>query len=556
MKRVLVVSMVIVLVLGGLGIVTAGASEIAPDRSARQQDEGRAWLGVGITDSPNGVTITSVEPGSPADEAQLFIGDIVTAIDGTPVESAEDVVDRVGAHAPGDAITLTVERRGTERDIEVTLGTWPEEGIIVEPAVPDTTRPRLQGRLDFLGLQASITDEGLQIDSIDSDSPLAETDLQAGDVITAINGQPVLDAVRPGVLLDLFRDDPLVFTVLRDGEAIEVFIDANLLAALPDWEDMMPDWEGMMPDWGEMMPDWDQMPGYGPMMGMGNMLLSLLGVDLSLTGEGLSVGAVEDGSPAAEAGLQEGDLITAINGVELADLDMWEMMQALGESEGRVTLTVLRDGEEITIELDLSDLPVQFGMGMIPVAPPTQLGVSYLMLDADLAAERDLAVDEGALIEEVYANTPAEEAGLQAGDVVTAVDGDPVDAQHTLAERLYAYDEGEQVTLTVIRDGEELSLDVTLGPRGWAPYGFGNMPGWSGRGWRFREMMPHGGMFGGRYGGPNMPGMRFRMGPHMGDFDFEKFFENFPFDELPFHWGWGDTAPEADTQAAPDGSSA
>lgn len=42
MKRVLVVSMVIVLVLGGLGIVTAGASEIAPDRSARQQDEGRA----------------------------------------------------------------------------------------------------------------------------------------------------------------------------------------------------------------------------------------------------------------------------------------------------------------------------------------------------------------------------------------------------------------------------------------------------------------------------------------------------------------------------------
>ena len=447
MKRVLVISMVIVLALGGLGIMTAGASEIAPGHSARQQDEGRAWLGVGITDSPNGVTITSVEPGSPADEAQLFIGDILTAIDGTPVESAEDVVDRVGAHAPGDAITLTVERRGTERDIEVTLGTWPEEGIVVEPAVPDTTRPRLQGRLDLLGLQASITDEGLRIDSIDSDSPLAETDLQAGDVITAINGQPVLDAVRPGVLLDLFRDDPLVFTVLRDGEAIEVFIDANLLAALPDWEDMMPDWEGMMPDWGEMMPDWDQMPGYGPMMGMGNMLLSLLGVDLSLTGEGLSVGAVEDGSLAAEAGLQEGDLITAINGVELADLDMWEMMQALGESEG-------------------------------------------------------------------------------------------------------------QVTLTVIRDGEELSLDVTLGPRGGTPYGFGNMPGWSGRGWRFREMMPHGGMFGGRYGGQNIPGMRFRMGPHMGDFDFEEFFENFPFDELPFHWGWGDTAPEADTQAAPDGSSA
>lgn len=541
MKRVLVVSMVIVLALGGLGIMTAGASEISPGQSARQQDEGRAWLGVGITDSPNGVTITSVEPGSPADEAQLFIGDIVTAIDGTPVESAEDVVDRVGTHAPGDVITLTVERRGAERDIEVTLGTWPEEDTIVEPAVPAPTRPRLEGRLDFLGLQASITDEGLQIDSIDSGSPLAETDLQEGDVITAINDQPVLDAVRPGLLLNLFRDDPLVLTVLRDGEEIEVTIDANLLEDLPE----------MLPDWEDMMPDWDEMPGYGPMMGMGNMFLSLLGVDLTLTDEGLSVGAVEDGSPAAEAGLQEGDLITAIDGVELTDLDMWEMMQALGESEGQVTLTVLRDGEEITVELDLTDLPVQFGLGMNPVTPPTQLGVSFLMLDADLAAERDLAVEEGALIEEVYADTPAEEAGLQVGDVVTAVDGDPVDAQRTLTERLHAYDEGEQVTLTVIRDGEELSLAVTLGPRGWTQFGTGNMPGW-----RFREMMPHGGMFGGRFREPNMPGQRFRMGPRMGDFDFEEFFEQFPFDEMPFHWGWGDAAPEAGTQPVPDGQSA
>src|SRR5690606_36829657 len=213
---------------------------------------------------------------------------------------------------------------------------------------------------------------------------------------TAINGESVIDAVRPGVLLNLFSEDPLVLTVLRDGEEIEITIDANLLEDLSG-----------------VMPEWDDMPGYGPMMGMGNMLLSFLGVDLSVTDEGLQIGAVEAGSPAAEAGLQEGDVITAINGVAFADLDMWEMMKALGDSEGQVTLTVLRDGEEMALELDLSDLPAQFGLDVMPaVAQPTRLGVRYLTLDADLAAERDLAVEEGALIEEVYADTPAEEAGL------------------------------------------------------------------------------------------------------------------------------------------------
>jgi S1-C subfamily serine protease len=544
MKRVLVVTLVIVLALGGLGIVTAAASERVPDQSARQQDEDRAWLGVGIVDSPDGVTITAVEPGSPADEAQLFSGDIITAIDGTPVEAAQAVVDAIGSYAPGDVVTLTVERRGTEREIDVTLGTRPEEEIMVEPSAPMVRPPRMQGRLDFLGLQASITDDGLRIDSIDSDSPLAGTDLQDGDVITAINGQSVLDAMRPGLLLNLFRDDPLVFTVLRDGEEVEITIDANLLEDLPD----------MMPDWDEMMPEWGDMPG------MSNMVMSMLGVDLTLTDEGLSVDDVEDGSPAAEAGLQEGDLITAINGVDLAGLDMWEMMEALSESEGELVLTVIRDGEELTLELDLSDLPMQFGLGMMPaMTPPTQLGVSFLTLDADLAAERDLAVEEGALIEEVYADTPAEEAGLLAGDVVTAVEGEPVDARRTLSERLFAYDDGEQVALTVIRDGEELSLDVTLGPRGWTHFGFGNMPGWNnmpgwgGRGMRFHGMMPHGG---GMFDVPNMPGQRFRMGPNMHDFEFHEFFKGFPFDEMPFEWEWGDSAPEADTQAVPDGQSA
>ena len=118
-------------------------------------------------------------------------------------------------------------------------------------------------------------------------------------------------------------------------------------------------------------------------------------------------------------------------------------------------------------------------MPMMPAARPSQLGVSFQTIDADLAAEKDLLVTEGALIIEVYEDTPAAQAGLQAGDIIVAVDGDAVDARRTLPERLYAYDEGDVVTLTVRRGDEELAIEVTLGPAsGGHGRMMGNMPSW------------------------------------------------------------------------------
>ncbi len=69
---------------------------------------------------------------------------------------------------------------------------------------------------------------------------------------------------------------------------------------------------------------------------------------------------------------------------------------------------------------------------------------------------------DGALLALVPSYSPAAEAGLKAGDVITAVNGEPVDAGHTLADRVAAYQEGDTLALTVLRDGEALTLEVTL----------------------------------------------------------------------------------------------
>ena len=61
--------------------------------------------------------------------------------------------------------------------------------------------------------------------------------------------------------------------------------------------------------------------------------------------------------------------------------------------------------------------------------------------------------------------SPAEAAGLKEGDVITAIDGKPTREGSALTGFVRQYSADDQVTLTVIRDGEELQMPVTLSER-------------------------------------------------------------------------------------------
>ena len=85
-----------------------------------------AYLGIRVADSPSsGAQVTSVVSGSPADNAGLKAGDVITAIDGNPVTSADDLTAQVGSHKPSDSITVTVTRDGASKKVTVTLGVRP-----------------------------------------------------------------------------------------------------------------------------------------------------------------------------------------------------------------------------------------------------------------------------------------------------------------------------------------------------------------------------------------------------------------------------------------------
>jgi S1-C subfamily serine protease len=104
-----------------------------------------------------------------------------------------------------------------------------------------------------------------------------------------------------------------------------------------------------------------------------------------------------------------------------------------------------------------------------PIARPW-IGVRYTLVDRQLAVDRDLPVDHGVLIDAaadgapgVLPGSPAAEAGLAEGDIVIAVDGDPVDADHDLATRVLPHVPGETVHLSVVRGSDTLDVSVTLG---------------------------------------------------------------------------------------------
>lgn len=108
----------------GYAIPVETVKQIADELIASGKVE-HPYLGVQIADDENGARIAEVVSGSPAAEAGLRQGDVVTEAAGTEIGSADELREAVGARKPGDSLELTVERDGETRTVTVELGTRP-----------------------------------------------------------------------------------------------------------------------------------------------------------------------------------------------------------------------------------------------------------------------------------------------------------------------------------------------------------------------------------------------------------------------------------------------
>jgi serine protease Do len=212
--------------------------------------------------------------------------------------------------------------------------------------------------------------------------------------------------------------------------------------------------------------------------------------------EGVLISEVMEDSPAEEAGLQRGDLVLTINGREASDSGYFTRRVRRLDAGETATLEILRKGNPMTISVTLAEVPEnEFfetaprhirlhsgGHGDAPSVWTTRdddvtvfghvarletmgrgahLGVNVHSLDEDLG--RYFGADEGVLVLGVNEDTAAEEAGLQTGDVILSVDGDPVDSTTELHEALADFEPGDEVDVAFLRDKQEKTVTVELG---------------------------------------------------------------------------------------------
>jgi S1-C subfamily serine protease len=99
------------------------------------------------------------------------------------------------------------------------------------------------------------------------------------------------------------------------------------------------------------------------------------------------------------------------------------------------------------------------------------LGVRYVQLTSDIAQQYGISEDHGAYVipeaisgeAPIVAGSPAEKSGLQAGDIITKVNGDSTSKDQSLTTLLNKHQPGDSVKLTVVRGGKTLTITATLG---------------------------------------------------------------------------------------------
>ncbi|WP_141731798.1 Do family serine endopeptidase [Oligoflexus tunisiensis] len=154
-----------------------------------------------LPEGTEGVLVANVAENSPARASDLQAGDIITRVNETPVRNASDLANTIGLMLPNTKVKLTLLRDGKSREVEVTLGSYPEESVAATtPQTPAPAGPRpdevyglsLAPMTESLARQHGLASRtGLIVEAVQPGSASDQAGLKVGDVILTVNHQPV-----------------------------------------------------------------------------------------------------------------------------------------------------------------------------------------------------------------------------------------------------------------------------------------------------------------------------------------------------------------------------
>jgi serine protease Do len=190
-----------------------------------EEENGTNQITLKSLGAPYGVVIEGVEPGSPAEKAGLKGGDVITAINGTPIKSGNDLVNPIASAAIGSKVKISFVRDKQQKETSATVEDRTRVFSNTEGRVnsaPDDPAPAEFGlrvesltpeRAQRVGVEGQ---KGVLVSQVEPASFADDIRFVPGDVINEVNGQTVttIDEYRKAIA-QLKPGQNVVFKVLR-----------------------------------------------------------------------------------------------------------------------------------------------------------------------------------------------------------------------------------------------------------------------------------------------------------------------------------------------------
>lgn len=192
------------------GVLGIGAQDITPDLASAFN-----------LSTTNGAAITQVLPNSPAAQAGLQVGDIITAVNDVNIKNASDVVNTIGFLRVESKTNINILRNNKELKVNVTLSDPKKRKEIIEQSNPFLYGVGLKNFSVLSPTHGNV--EGILVVTVEEDSNPWHADLRPGDVITSVNQQKVktIDELKSYTAK---ADKTLLLNVLRGTGAVFLVI--------------------------------------------------------------------------------------------------------------------------------------------------------------------------------------------------------------------------------------------------------------------------------------------------------------------------------------------